>query len=54
MSWAKGREKTEGISAEKKLKNLNTINAILLQLSNNEDFQSDLKLPIVKKAIAHW
>lgn len=33
---------------------LRSINAVLLKLSNDEDFQDDLKLPIVKAAIDHW
>ena len=55
MSWASGREKSGSKKTfDEKCRAIIAINALLKQLAENEDFQNDLKLPIVQRAINHW
>ncbi|RYH20427.1 hypothetical protein EON65_23460 [archaeon] len=55
MSWSENRTgskpKANIAEVEEKVRN---INAVFEKLSKDEDFQDDLKLPIVEKALKHW
>lgn len=55
MSWSENRTgskpKASIAAVEEKVRN---INAVFEKLSKDEDFQDDLKLPIVEKALKHW
>lgn len=56
MSWSEGRQNDggNGLSKEKKIDALNSINSVLAMLASDEDLHEDLQLPIVKMAMAHW
>eukprot|EP01031_Cornospumella_fuschlensis_P034183 gene34183-41380_t len=55
MSWSENRSgskpKASIAAIEEKIRN---INAVFEKLAKDEDFQDDLKLPIVEKALKHW
>ena len=58
MSWSDGRQNdggnSDGLSKQKKIDALNSINSVLAMLASDEDLHEDLQLPIVKMAMAHW
>ena len=54
MSWAEGREKRLLMSMEEKVANIGLVNTFLTRKANDQDFQDDLNLPIVQKALKHW
>eukprot|EP01031_Cornospumella_fuschlensis_P036847 gene36847-44697_t len=55
MLWSENRSgskpKASITAIEEKIRN---INAVFEKLAKDEDFQDDLKLPIVEKALKHW
>lgn len=54
-SWSENRgNDSKTLSLEDKLAHMNLVNKVLKSMAEDSDFQEDLKLPIVMKALDHW
>jgi hypothetical protein len=55
MAWSENRNKSKDkVDPKVVSEKIYQINAVLNKLAGDEDFQDDLKLPIVQKALKHW